>query len=366
MLVKRRTAADRSFLLLILIWVIFGLVMLASASAPAGYEKFQDAYHFVKKQIWHGLLPGLILFFILAKINYEKWRHLSWAAYFLALVLLVMVFLPGVGLLLNGSRSWVQLGPYSFQPSEFAKLAFILIAASVLSDKKRDLQSWQYGLSPILLILLPAPFLIALQPDIGTLSILAVIFFAMLYFSKVPPRYLVILGMVGVAAFSVLMLMAPKRVERLTTFLHPELDPLGVGYQVNQAFLAIGSGGFWGFGLGHSRQKFQYLPEVSSDSIFAVIGEEMGFLVAAGLVVLILMVGRRGLKIAKEAPDEFGRLIIVGVITWLVWQSFLNIGAAVGVLPLTGVPLPFVSHGGSALFISLAAVGIVASVSRGK
>lgn len=366
MLVREKTAADRSFLLLILIWVAFGLIMLASASAPAGYEKFHDAYYFVKRQIWHGLLPGLVLFFIFAKINYEKWRRLSWVVYSISLVLLILVYVPGVGMLLNGSRSWIQFGAYSFQPSEFAKLAIILIAANILSDKKRDLQDWRYGLSPIFLILLPAPFLVALQPDIGTLSILAVIIFVMLYFSRVSPRYLVALGVAGVVVFSFLMILVPRRIERLTTFLHPELDPLGVGYQVNQAFLAIGSGGFWGFGLGHSRQKFQYLPEASSDSIFAVLAEELGFFVSALFVILIALVGKRGFWIARSAPDEFGALLVGGIMVWLIWQSFLNIGAMVGILPLTGVPLPFVSHGGSAMAMGLAAIGVVASVSRGK
>ena len=172
------------------------------------------------------------------------------------------------------------------------------------------------------------------------------------------------MGLIGAVVMAGMIFAAPYRLQRLSTFLHPELDPQGVGYHINQAFLAVGSGGVWGLGLGHSRQKFQYLPEVSADSIFAVIAEETGFVFSAGLVILILLIGWRGLKIAKKAPDEFSTLLVAGVMVWFVWQSFLNIGAMVGVLPLTGVPLPFVSHGGSAMLVALLAVGMVASVSK--
>ena len=186
----------------------------------------------------------------------------------------------------------------------------------------------------------------------------------MLYLAEVPKKYLAVMGLVGLLVMGGMVMAAPYRLQRLTTFLHPELDPQGQGYHINQAFLAIGSGGVWGLGLGHSRQKFQYLPEVSADSIFAVIAEETGFIFSIAFLVLILLIGWRGLKIAKQAPDEFGTLLTAGVVVWFVWQSFLNIGAMVGILPLTGVPLPFVSHGGSAMLVALTAVGMVASVSK--
>jgi cell division protein FtsW len=169
---------------------------------------------------------------------------------------------------------------------------------------------------------------------------------------------------VGIIAFLALLWAAPYRVKRLTTFLHPELDPQGIGYQINQAYLAVGSGGFWGMGLGHSRQKFQYLPEVQADSIFAIIAEEMGFLVTSVLVFLIAFITLRGFKIAKGSPDTFGRLLGAGIMIWFIWQSFLNIGTIVGLLPLTGVPMPFISHGGSAMMIGLASIGIMASLSK--
>jgi len=356
--------ADSKFLIYIAIWVVFGLVALTSASAPAGYNQFHDTYYFVKGQILKGLIPGLIAFLILAKVNYHRLEKISWPIYLIVIILQILIFIPGFGLIVNGARSWVKLGPLSFEPSEFAKMAIILIAATLLSDGKRDFYNWKTGILPVIAVLLPSLFLIMAQPDIGTLSILVVILFTMMYVSKIPRSSLLIIGLVGLLAFVSLMVVAPYRVKRLTTFLHPELDPKGIGYQVNQSFLAIGSGGFWGLGLGQSRQKFQYLPEVSTDSIYPIVCEEMGFMVAGGLVILILLVAWRGLLIARESQDEYGKLLTTGIVIWLVWQSFLNICAAVGLLPLTGVPLPFVSHGGSALFTALAGAGIVANVSK--
>lgn len=356
--------ADRYWLLYVLVWLVFGFVVLISASAPAAYEKFNDTYFFVKRQFLLGVLPGLFLFLFLARVDYRNWRKLSWLIYGGALFLLIMVFVPGLGAVINGSQSWLNLGSYTFQPAEAAKLAIIIMAAYLLADPNRNLSDWKNGLMPVLAILAPAFLLILLQPDVGTLSILVVIVFAMLYLAKIPRSYLAILGLLAAGAFLILMVMAPYRVKRLTTFLHPELDPQGVGYHVNQAFLAVGSGGFWGLGFGHSRQKFQYLPEVSADSIYAVLAEELGFIFATGLVLLIVAFAWRGLKIARGAPDAYGRLLAGGITVWIVWQSFLNISAMVGLLPLTGVPLPFVSHGGSALMAALSAAGIVANVSR--
>lgn len=358
--------ADRIFLAYVFGLVVFGFVALISASAPMGYERFQDAYHFVKGQFLNGLVPGLLLFLVLARIKYGFLKKISWPIYIFSLLLLILIFVPGLGLSINGSRSWVALGPAHFQPAELAKLSVIIIMSALLSQPHRDLSNWQDGLLPVLTIVAPVLLLVLFQPDLGTTSILLVIVFGLLFLAKTPSKYLAIMGAVGAVAFFALLIAAPYRVQRLTTFLHPELDPQGVGYHINQAFLAVGSGGWWGLGLGHSRQKFQYLPEVNADSIFAIVAEELGFFFTTGVVILILAVSMRGLKIAKKAPDEFGRLLVSGIMIWFFWQSFLNIGAMVGVMPLTGVPLPFISHGGSAMMTALAAVGIVASVSREK
>jgi len=360
----RRKFADRRFLLFLGILVVFGLVALTSASAPVGYQKFGDTYFFIKRQLLYGLLPGVILFILFAKLNQDIWRKISWGVYLLSVVLLILVFVPGVGLVLNGSRSWLTIGPLTFQPAEFTKLALILITAYLLTDKKRDFSDWRYGLLPALILLAPSLVLVLLQPDLGTLSIMIVIVFAMLYLARVPKVYIIVLGLIGLVVFTGLIFAAPYRVKRFTTFLHPELDPQGVGYHMNQAFLAVGSGGFWGLGLGHSRQKYQYLPEVAADSIYAVVAEEMGFVIAAGLVVLVVLLGWQGMRIAKQSPDAYSRLLVSGIMVWFIWQSFLNIGAMVGAMPLTGVPLPLVSHGGSAMMTMLAAMGIVAGISK--
>ncbi|MFA6547718.1 MAG: putative lipid II flippase FtsW [Candidatus Magasanikbacteria bacterium] len=361
---RTESTIDKVFLLYVGILLVFGLAALMSASGPLAYGKFHDSFFYIKRQIIFGLLPGLVLGCFLIKLNYEKWRKLSWLPYFLTVILLVLVLIPGIGQSINGARSWINIFGFGFQPSEVAKLVMIIFAAYLLSDRKRNLQDWQMGLLPILTLLAPVILLVLFQPDIGTLSILLVILFAMLLEAHVPKKYLVVLGLFAAGAFVFLVFLKPYRLERITIFMHPELDPQGVGYQINQAFLAVGSGGFWGLGIGQSRQKFQYLPEVNADSIFAVIAEETGFLISSCVVILILLIGLRGLKIAKNTNSEFGRLIVVGIVVWLVWQSFLNIGAMVGVLPLTGVPLPFVSHGGSALMAELAAVALVLNISK--
>ncbi|MFA6424372.1 MAG: putative lipid II flippase FtsW [Candidatus Magasanikbacteria bacterium] len=361
---RTESTIDRIFLLYIGILLVFGLAALMSASGPLAYGKFQDSYFFIKRQLVFGLLPGLALGYFFIKLNYEKWRKLSWVPYLGSVILLILVLVPGIGQVINGARSWINIFGSGFQPSEIAKLAMIIFAAYLLSDRKRNLQDWQMGLLPILTLLAPVVILVAVQPDIGTLSIILIILFAMLFEAHVPKKYLFALGALALLTFAFLVFLKPYRLERISVFMHPELDPQGVGYQINQAFLAVGSGGFWGLGVGQSRQKFQYLPEVNSDSIFAVIAEETGFIVSAGLVILILLIGLRGLKIVKDTNSEFGRLIVVGVVVWLVWQSFLNIGAMVGILPLTGVPLPFVSHGGSALMAELAAVALVLNISK--
>jgi cell division protein FtsW len=356
--------ADRQLLIFLGLILFFGFIALISASSPVGYQKFGDQYFFVKRQLMFGIIPGILLFLFIARRDYHKLEKLSYILYAFVLGLLVLVFIPGIGIVLNGSRSWLSIGPLNLQPSEFAKFGVIIMSAYLLSRRQIDWENWQQSLVPILGVLAPSLLLVLAQPDVGTLSILTAIVLGLLFLGGVPWKYLALFGLTGVVAFVGLVAAAPYRAQRITTFLHPELDPKGVGYHINQAFLAVGSGGFWGLGYGHSRQKFQYLPEVDADSIYAVIAEENGFLIAAGFIGLVVLLGWRGFKIAKNAPDDFGRFLVSGVTIWFLTQSFLNIGAMVGAMPLTGVPLPLVSHGGSAMIAMLAGWGIVASVSR--
>jgi cell division protein FtsW len=264
----------------------------------------------------------------------------------------------------TGASSWLLIGNYSLQPAEFAKLGMVIFMAAFLADLGKNIKDPKHGFMTALALGMVPVVLVVLQPDIGTVSILFAVLFAMLFFAEASLAHMIALAGAGVAGLAAMIAIAPYRAARLTTFLHPELDPQGIGYHINQAFLAIGSGGFLGLGLGHSRQKFQYLPEVHADSIFAVFAEEMGFLFAVGFIVLLLYIGVRGYRLASRSPDPFARLLVSGIITWFLVQSFMNIGAMVGVMPLTGVPLPFVSHGGTALMIAMAAVGIVINVSK--
>lgn len=356
---------DQVFLWGCAILLLFGFLMLSSASAPVGYAKFGDSYFFVKRQFLFGVLPGIVLFFLASSIDYHRIESWHLPVYAGTLLLLITVFLPGVGTTLGtGARSWISFGSFSFQPSEVVKLTLILSFSVFLSRQEGYIREFQRGFLLTLGIGSLPIVLVLFQPDIGTATILFAIVFILLFAAGTRLHHLLGLACVGLVGFALLIAIAPYRLARLTTFLHPELDPQGIGYQINQAFLAIGSGGIFGLGLGHSRQKFQYLPEVHADSIFAVIGEEMGFVVTLGFLALILLICFRGLRIARLAPDMIGRLIVTGIIAWFMVQSIFNIGAMVGLLPLTGVPLPFVSHGGTALMVSLAAVGVMFNVSK--
>jgi len=369
-MVRRQTAASRAnsdhlFIVYICLLLAFGLLMLMSASAPVGYERFGDKYFFIKRQLLFGVLPGFLTFFICSKLRYERLERLAWPAFLGAAALLVFTYVPGIGATLGtNAKSWLIIGNYSFQPAEFAKLGLIMFLALWITKQGRRLRDFKSGFLLILVFALIPVALVVGQPDVGTAAILFVIIFGMLFVGRARLGHLIGLALVGATSLALMIAAAPYRAARLVTFLHPELDPLGIGYHMNQAFLAIGSGGWFGLGLGHSRQKFEYLPEVQADSIFAVVGEEMGFVFAAGLVILLLLIAYRGFQLAKQTRDQFGQLLVAGIIIWFLTQSFLNIGAMVGVLPLTGVPLPFVSHGGTALLVALAAAGLVVNVSK--
>ncbi len=359
----RSHAPDYVFIGGIALITVFGLVMLASATSAIGFEKFGDTYYFLKRQLLYGFLPGIVAFFVCLRLPYAFFRKSRVIFFMCALALLLLVLMVGVSF--GRTQSWLMFGGFSFQPAEIAKVALILFLAGWLDVRRGEMvQTIRQGVLPFLCIVGTVAVLLALQPDIGTLAVVLAIAFGMFFAAGARWKHIAVMGIVGIIVFGALVASAPYRVQRFTTFLHPEFDPQGAGYQINQAFLAIGTGGWTGVGLGHSRQKFQYLPEVASDSIFAVIAEELGFVVAAGLVVLLVLVWLRMLRIARAAPDTFGRLTVFGIAMWFITQSWLNIGAMVGLLPLTGLPLPMVSHGGTALLAALLGAGIVARISQ--
>ena len=357
--------ADYKFLMAMVVLFLFGLVILTSASSVVASQRFGDSYFFVKRQLLYGVLPGIIAMYLFAKVDYHLWKRSAMMIFVFMIGGLLLPFLPGIGSTLGTSaHSWIVMGSFSLQPSEFAKLGSIIFLAAYMSHQGETITKLKEGFFLTLGLGMIPIVLVILQPDIGTVSILFGILFAMLYFGRAKYSHLLMLSLAGVLLFLVMIWAAPYRAARFTTFLHPELDPQGQGYHINQAFLAIGSGGVFGLGLGQSRQKFAYLPEVHADSIYAVMAEELGFIGAVGFLFLLVYIAFRGFRIAKHAPDTFGQFLVAGIISWFMIQSFLNIGAMVGLLQLTGVPLPFVSHGGTALMVALAGVGIVVNVSK--
>ncbi|MDP2664337.1 MAG: putative lipid II flippase FtsW [bacterium] len=355
---------------IVLLGVIFalialGLIILASVSASFSLRKFGDTYHLLKHQLIFGLFPGLILGYAAYRISLERVKKYAPALLLFSLALLVMVFLPFVGSELEGASRWIGLGPFTFQPSELLKLAFILYMASwLVSRSGKATKGFSQTFLGFLFILVIISALLIFQPDISTLGV--VIFIALaLYFSARTPFWHTILTLImGAGALAALIKIAPYRLGRIMVFLNPDFDPFGIGYQAKQALIAVGSGGVIGLGLGMSVQKLGFLPQSVSDSIFAIFSEETGFIGALILISLFLLFLWRGLKIIKGSSDKFYQLTALGIIFWIVVQSFVNIGAMIGILPLTGIPLPFISYGGSALVIELIAMGLLLNISK--
>lgn len=347
--------------------LIFGLIMISSAGVVYSQTRFDDAYYFLKRQILFGFLPGLLALYVFQKIDYHFWKKVSVLIFFVSIIFLILVFIPGVGTNIYGASRWISLGPFSFQPSEMAKLSVIIYLAAWLESRGADkIKDFMEGLIPFLAIVMLISFLIMNQPDTGTLGVIILSSFAIFFVSGAKFQHLLSMGFFGSILFWILIKIEPYRFNRILAFLDPGADPRGIGYQINQALLAVGSGGIFGNGLGHSRQKFNYLPEPVGDSIFAVLGEELGFLGAIFLVSLFIFLAIRGLRIAKNSPDMFGKLLAIGIVCWIVFQAFINISANIALVPLTGIPLPFISYGGTSLVFLMAGVGILLNISKSQ
>jgi cell division protein FtsW len=280
------------------------------------------------------------------------------------LFLLLLVKIPGLGLASGGAARWVRLGPVTFQPAELAKLVIILYLASWVEKKRGALNDFYYGILPTLCIIALFGALILWQPDFGTMLVLLLVSFFILFAAGINWKYF-FYSIIGAAlALYAFIKTEPYRVKRLATFLNPALDPKGISYQINQALLAIGSGGLWGFGYGLSRQKHNYLPAVLNDSVFAVFAEELGFLRVLAALILFAVFALKGFQIARNAPDTFGKMAALGITSWITLQALINIAAILNLLPLTGIPLPFFSYGSTALIANLTAVGIMLNISR--
>ncbi len=344
--------------------LVLGLITLFSASVAVGIERFSDPNFFIKRQLI-ALVLGLIGAYIAFRIEYRFWQRWSFMLFVGSMVLLVLVLVPGIGISGQGAQRWLDLGPIGFQPSELLKLTLILYLGAWLSERGiAGIRDFYTGLLPLAMVLGVIAFLILKQPDLGTLIIIAAIAVCMYFVGGADLGHLLGLLGAGAVALGAAIALAPYRLARFTAFLNPSADPQGAGYHITQALLAVGSGGLFGLGLGRSRQKFLYLPEVTGDSIFAVIAEELGFLGSMLVVVLFLLFFWQCVRISRRASDAFGKLVAIGIGAWIALQAFINIGAMLGVLPLTGLTLPLVSYGGSSLIVTLIAIGILLNISK--
>ncbi|WP_339062314.1 stage V sporulation protein E [Tepidibacillus marianensis] len=360
---KSRSNPDWWIVLSTILLLGIGMVMVYSASAVLAYRENGDWYFYAKRQLFFALLGIASLY---ATMNLDYWIWKKWAKILLGIsfVLLILVLIPGVGLTRGGATSWLGVGAFSIQPSEFTKLGMIIFLAKFLTERQDKITSFRQGVLPPLGIMGLAFAFIMLQPDLGTGTVLVGTSILMIYISGMRIKHLVSLGMVGVVGFAGLIAAAPYRMDRIWAFLDPWSDPLGKGYQLIQSLYAIGPGGLLGLGLGMSRQKHLYVPEPQTDFIFAILSEELGFIGGATVLLLFLILLWRGLRVAITAPDLFGSFLAVGIIGMIAIQVVINIGVVIGMFPVTGITLPLLSYGGSSLTLTLTAIGILLNISR--
>ncbi len=363
---QKKRAPDLILIFICGTLVVTGILILASVSSSFSLQRTGTSFYYLNHQLLFGFLPGLLLamiaFFIPLSI-FKKWSFILLLA---TVVLLALVFVPGIGESIGGAHRWIYIGPFSFQPSEFLKLTSILYIASWLASRtsptKRE--SLKQTLMPFAVTIVILSMFLTLQPDIGTLGIITATGLTMYFLAGTPVWHTILLLGFGFCSLALLILTASYRFDRLRAFLDSSFDPLGKGYQVKQAIIGIGSGGLFGTGLGLSFQKFGVLPESMSDSVFAVFAEETGFAGSLFLISLFCLFIWRVFVIAKRTPDRFASLVALGIGIWIFLQALVNMGAMIGLLPLTGIPLPFVSHGGSALLTELIALGILLNISK--
>lgn len=342
---------------------LFGLVMIFSASYIwAGY-KYDDPFKFVKNQ---GLffIIGIIVMIIVSKIDYKLYFKKANILLIACIILLILVLIPGIGAIRNGSRSWFGIGSFGIQPSEFTKLALIIFTAKYLHNNQKDIRNIKKGVLPILGLTLFIFGIIMLQPDFGTGTILVISIIGLLFVGGVDIKFFLKIGAVGLIGVVALIMIAPYRLTRILSFMNPWKDPLGSGFQIIQSLYAIGPGGLFGLGFGNSIQKHFYLPEPQTDFIFSIISEEFGFLGVIIVVSLFLTIIISSIRIARKSNDLFGKYLVFGIIFQIAFQALMNLMVVVGLIPVTGVTLPFLSYGGSSLLITLAAIGIILNVSR--
>lgn len=360
---RKKNSPDFVLFLTVMSLVSLGVVMVFSASEYSTLVNYDDSFHYFKQQLVWALL-GLAAMFIMVRYDYWRLKHYILPILIIAFVLLVMVLIPGVGREVNNARRWIAVGPLPFAPAELVKLCIIIFTAYGLSQQKGRINNFLKGILPYLIVMVLAAGLILLQPDLGTAMSLAGIVFVMLFAAGARMVHLGSLAATGIVAIGFAIVLEPYRMRRFLAFWDPWADPLDTGFHTIQGLYAIGSGGLFGLGLGQSKQKFLYLPENHTDFIFAIIGEELGFIGALLVILLFALFIWRGLKIAVTSTDPFASLLATGITAWVGIQSVINIGVVTGSLPVTGIPLPFISYGGTSLLFTMIGVGMLLNISR--
>ena len=342
---------------------LFGLIMIYSASNIWSEYKFNDPYKYLKSQGLF-LIISYIALFIISKVPYVEYKKKANMIFLVCVVLLVLVLIPGVGSVRNGSRSWFGIGGFGIQPSEFTKLGLIIFTSKYLSNNSKEIRDIKKGVLPILGILLLIFGLIMLEPDFGTGVVIVMTIVVLLFTSGVKMNFFIKIGVLGLIGVVALIIIAPYRMQRIVSFINPWNDPLGSGFQIIQSLYAIGPGGLLGLGFGNSVQKHFYLPEPQTDFIFSIISEEFGFMGVLLVSILFITIIYSGFKIAMKCEDLFGKYLAFGITFGLAFQTMLNLMVVVGLIPVTGVTLPFLSYGGSSLLITMCGMGILLNISK--
>ena len=361
-----KTKVDKFFLTLTLLLVFFGALIFVSASLGVLAKNAKIFYSVLITQLVLGLGLGFLGMYISSKIDYKIWRKYSLYIFIFTIILTAAVYIPGFGFSHGGALRWIEIGPISFQPAEILKFGFIIYFAAWLSWAKHKVSDYRFGILPLAIMLGLIALVLLNQPDTKSFILISITGLAMLFISGVPMKYVVGLTTIILITLATLIYFKPYLQERVKTFLNPSEDSLGSSYQIQQSLIAVGSGGIFGRGYGQSIQKFTYLPEPQGDSIFAVLGEEFGFVGGLIIIFLYMIWALRGFHIANNARDHFGRLLVSGIVILMIAQSFLHIASVIGVFPLTGVPLVFMSHGGTSLMIYLVAIGLILQISKNK
>lgn len=362
----KKIRIDIPFFISVLILVLAGYLIFTSASFGLLSKQAVKYSNVTLNQTILGLLMGSIACFFASRIDYKIYKKYSFYIFILSAIFTLLVFIPHIGVSHGGAKRWIYLGPFSFQTSELLKIGFIIFFSAWVAKIKDKIQTLKYGFIPLLVLLGISGAILLSQPDTDTFMIMVFSGLAMFLVGGGRWKYIFISGLIGIIGLSFIAFSRPYVMNRITTFINPSENALGSGYQIQQSLIAIGTGGMFGRGFGQSIQKFNFLPEPIGDSIFAVSSEEFGFVGAVLIILMFLFFTIRGLKIASQIQDTFGRLMVVGIVIMIISQAFVNIGAMVGILPLSGITLPFISHGGTALFMTLFEVGIVFNISKSK